>query len=225
MSFSISKVWQATTANVARNLSRYALPAAAFTFLPQLAAAFLAPAPETVQDFSRYDIALPLFIVSAIGLYGQIAILLLALNPERSDGNALRSTPALYLPALGIMVLTGAATFAGMLALVIPGLFLAARFAIALPAFVGAGGGVVENIGRSWDLTRGPQVWLPTMAALAILALFLLIGSSVGVMVGSLVDGEEPGLLTGLLTSGVAAVLAIYYSVFQAELFRSLSDR
>nr|WP_166174855.1 glycerophosphoryl diester phosphodiesterase membrane domain-containing protein [Altererythrobacter segetis] len=79
-----------------------------------------------------------------------------------------------FLTFFGLSLLSGFAVLVGLILLIIPGLFLIARWSIAQPLVVARGDGVMQAFGESWERTRGNEFQI-LMAMLALLALFIAI--------------------------------------------------
>ena len=86
---------------------------------------------------------------------------------SRKDGDA-------FMTFFGLSLLSGIAVSIGMILLIIPGLFLIARWSIAQPLVVARGDGVMQAFGESWERTRGNEFQI-LIAMLALLILFLAI--------------------------------------------------
>jgi hypothetical protein len=79
-----------------------------------------------------------------------------------------------FMTFFGLSLLSGIAVAIGMVLLIIPGLFLIARWSIAQPLVVARGGGVMQAFGESWERTRGNEFQI-LMAMLALLIIFIAI--------------------------------------------------
>ena len=79
-----------------------------------------------------------------------------------------------FLTFFGLSLLSGVAVLVGMLLLIIPGLFLIARWSIAQPLVVARGDGVMQAFGESWERTRGNEFQI-LIAMLALLVTFIAI--------------------------------------------------
>ncbi|MDP9421941.1 MAG: hypothetical protein M3Q19_03755 [Pseudomonadota bacterium] len=63
----------------------------------------------------------------------------------------------MFLPLVGLSLVTSVATTLGMLLLIIPGLMLMTAWSVAAPALIEERLGVIEAIERSNELTRGSR--------------------------------------------------------------------
>jgi hypothetical protein len=79
-----------------------------------------------------------------------------------------------FMTFFGLSLLSGLAVFVGFILLVIPGLFLIARWSIAQPLVVARGDGVRQALGESWERTRGNEFQI-LIAMLALLVLFIAV--------------------------------------------------
>jgi hypothetical protein len=110
-----------------------------------------------------------------------------------------------------VSILFGLAVFAGLIALVIPGIIIAVRLSVSIPALVVEGKRGTEALGRSWDLVRGYS-W-PVFGAFVVVlfltgivnGLFTAIGgdnwflSGLFAGIGSSITTPFTGLVIGLI--------------------------
>jgi len=98
----------------------------------------------------------------------------------RRTGLQSRTGEDVFLPYIGLSILSALAVMLGVLALILPGLFLMVRWSIAQPVLLARGGGVMASLGESWERTRGNEFPI-FVAALALLvpALAVIIAVSV----------------------------------------------
>lgn len=88
----------------------------------------------------------------------------------KSTGVAVGVIENKAFPALlGLVLLSGIATFAGLALLIVPGMILAVRWAIAVPLLVGERAGVIQALRESWRQTKG-HGW-PILGALLVVFL------------------------------------------------------
>ena len=114
----------------------------------------------------------------------------------------------------GINLLSGLGIALGLVALIIPGLFLLARWSAAYGYGLTDGGGVMNGLRQSWDATA--DHWLPAGLAMGIpIGLYLIGAAFYGLME---VDAAAQWLLSLIgslaLFSGSLAVTAIGLAVF-----------
>ncbi len=94
----------------------------------------------------------------------------------RRTGLQARDSDDTFLPFVGLSILSSLAVMLGMIALIIPGLILIARWSIAQPLLVAQGTGVMASLGESWARTRGNEFSILAAAlALALLPIAVII--------------------------------------------------
>jgi hypothetical protein len=134
----------------------YARP---FGALITVAAVVLLPVDLAVAAASE-ELAGFLVLVVGPAAYGlaEGALLAAMLAPTESAGTALRRAWARVGALVGASLLTTAATLAGFLLLVAPGIFVAARLAVVIQIVMLEGLGARASLVRSWELVRG-RTW------------------------------------------------------------------
>jgi hypothetical protein len=123
-------------------------------------------------------------------------------------GEALGRTGSLLLPLLGLGILSFLGVFFGFLLLIVPGIILALRWGVAVPALVVERRGGVEALSRSQTLTKGMAgrvfvVYLLQIVVSAALSMLL----SLPVIVYTIATGATQTLTTQAL-SQVAQVIS-----------------
>jgi hypothetical protein len=226
---SVAALWRETIATGQRNLDMVAIVAAAFFFLPQLAAALLEPALGATRE--RPSLVL-LLGVALSGLVGQGAITRIALDDLLGRpgtvgvaiGLAARRLPQLFASNL----VAGVAIGVGLIALVVPGVWLLGRFGPVTPVVMGETRDLVGSLERSWALTRA-HAWA---SAVYLLLLFVLLLSLL--FTGSLVAAALAAVSTiagarGLGEFATSAAISAataggvaFVHVAQAVLYRQL---
>lgn len=83
-----------------------------------------------------------------------LAVSDLYLGRPTSIGGALRRVGGELAPLFGVIILNGLAISGATILLVIPGIYVACRLFICVPAALIEGRGPRESLSRSWDLTR-----------------------------------------------------------------------
>ncbi|HKV12163.1 MAG TPA: hypothetical protein VJ725_28715 [Thermoanaerobaculia bacterium] len=134
-----------------------------------------------------------------------------------SLGDCLRVGLASLLPVLGLAVVQGLGIGCATLFFVIPGLILAARWAVAVPAAVEERGGIGEALGRSSYLTDGYR-WqvFGAQATLYVLnvGILLALASAFGIDTDNAQEVSRSGgyqlavTILNILTTGLAATAA-----------------
>jgi hypothetical protein len=93
--------------------------------------------------------------------------------PPRPDDDAM-------LPFVGLSIISSLGIMLGMLAIILPGLFVMARWSIAQPLLVVRGTGMMASLSESWERTKGNEFQIiVAVLALALLPVALIIGASV----------------------------------------------
>ena len=108
---------------------------------------------------------------------------------------------------LGVYLLTSLGIMLGFLLLVIPGIILSVRWAIAVPILIGDDAGIIESIGRSWRETSG-HFW-PILGT--ILVAFVPAILAVVVAELMLAAGADPFLPALIANSAYAAASVIWW--------------
>ncbi len=210
MSFSISDIWIDTKAELAANAGRYALPAAAFVFLPQMAVSLLIPPITSLTEPIPPMTVAAMMGSNIVAVMGHLALVVLALSGV-TEKQAL--TRAAQLFPLGVVIAIGSqiAIGIGMVALILPGLLLWSRLMLILPVYVAEGGGVGDVFRRSWELTAG--IWPRLLVALIVMTLAMVIFSALG---GAIGQAAGMPVVTGLTAGIAAAVYAMVVMIFAA---------
>ncbi|MEM8826861.1 MAG: hypothetical protein AAGD40_08070 [Pseudomonadota bacterium] len=226
MSFSINDAWTETVADLKVHAGRYLLPAAAFLFFPTLVVEVLTP-PLVDLKTDLIDPALtgPRAFASIAAIPGYLAIIAIALGITGHEGPAIRRALTLFPAALGVTILTGLATMAGLTLLILPGLFLFARFFVALPALADGETRVLDAIRTSWEATEGR--WAPILGGALLLIIGATFAGAVAGLIGALIggttpEGAPPSLPAALAQTGMGAVAGTLITVFQAKVWREL---
>jgi hypothetical protein len=127
----------------------------------------------------------------------------------RSRGDA-----DVFLTYFGLTILYGLAIAVGLILLVIPALFLMARWSLAQPLVVARGDGVMKAFGQSWERTSGNDfpiiisvlvlVMIPTAIAIAAGVMFEK-GDVIGMVVAQVAQsvGSLMGLCMGVALYGI----------------------
>lgn len=236
--FDMGAAWEDSVALLKAHSALTGTVAAVFFFLPALCVAWFGPAgvePPANASFEqsmaimRQNVAatLPYQIVAGLfAMVGSLTILRLWLSRTGlSVGEALRFA-VLFFPALFLVqLLTGLAIGLGILLLIIPGLYLSGRFAVAAPALVDQSlRNPIEAIRRSWALTQGNGWAVFFFIFLVALVIFIVALLVVGVL-GAIV-GTAPGagqMITGFFEAAVGAVGSLVSLAVSAAAYRQLA--
>jgi NhaP-type Na+/H+ or K+/H+ antiporter len=123
-----------------------------------------------------------------------------------------RQSEDAFLPFIGLAIVTALGIMLGLVALVIPGLYLIARWSIAAPVLMIEGKGPIKAMQDSWERTKGSDFSI-FVAVLLFFGIPWLASIAAGVVLGP----EDPlgivlSQLASVLTSalGVAMAVGIY---------------
>lgn len=136
-------------------------------------------------------------VVSIVAGYLLLGVML------RKTGLLSRKGEDVFLTFFGLSLLSGFAVFVGFILLIIPGLFLIARWSIAQPLVVARGDRVMQALGESWERTRGNEFQI-LMAMLALLVLFIGI-----VIAGSALFEKTDAIGIAVTQAGSSAMSAV----------------
>jgi hypothetical protein len=137
----------------------------------------------------------------------------------RRTGLQSRTDEDVFLPYIGLSVLYSLGVMLGMILLVIPGIFVMARWILAQPLIVAQGTGVMKSLGESWERTRGNEFSI-IFAGLALVILLIVAGIALTVLFE---EGSLLRLVLAQLLGTVAGVIllsmgvAIHGMMFGAE--------
>ncbi len=206
-----------------RALMPLALPvAAAFVLLPGVAIdLFGPPLPRTALAMTANTVVIELVAPALIALVAQLAILRLALDRRRgiarSVGEALAAAFRAWPFAVVALLLCAGPIALGMLALVVPGLYLAGRLTPAV-ALVVDGAGPVAAVEASWALTAG-NGWRVIGFTALILGWFFILsaaGGAVGAGVVALLTAAGAGAAGAVFASTIDGAIAALFTIVNA---------
>ncbi len=237
---SFGAVWTATQESVRRTSELLVPVAAAFLFLPQLMLQLATGDTPPDQWFSGDRSAViiaALLIVVGVSLVGQLVLTHIALRggtgAEHTLGGVIAQSGGLALPSLAANLIQGIMVAFGMLLLILPGLWLLARFLLVVPIIVSGTRDPVEALKQSWSMTADNGFRILGMLLVLILGFLLIsiaisgLGAAVGV-IGAVASGEAAdGWGIGrwafeLLSAAVSAAISVYWVTFIAMLFKAL---
>jgi Membrane domain of glycerophosphoryl diester phosphodiesterase len=130
--------------------------------------------------------------------------------PPRIIGDAIRRSFARFWPILGVSILVSLGIFVGLILFIIPGIMLAPRWAVALPACV------VDNIGplaamrRSAELTRSHR-WKILIFTFAFIGVFALYVEAAPEGLGQFILAGINVIVSGIVTAYFKIVAAMIY--------------
>jgi len=226
---SVAALWRESVAVAQRNADLLAIVASALFFLPQLAGVELGPLVGATDS----EPSVPLLVLSMLaGLVGQGAVTLIALDDlgggRRTLAQALAEAVRRLPQLLGASLAAGIAIGLGLLALILPGLWLLGRLGAVGAGVMAERQGLAASLERSWELTRErawpPAVYLLLLLVLVLAALFTggLVAAALGA-VATLTVGQAMGdFLTNVVMAAATAAAVTFIYVAQAVLYRQL---
>lgn len=114
---------------------------------------------------------------SALSMVGGYFLLVAMVRRTGLDS---RTDDDAFLPFIGLTILSTLGVMLGFIAVILPGLFIMARWSLAQPLLVAGGRGVMAALGESWERTKGLEFQIIGAAlALAIPVIAILIGLGV----------------------------------------------
>jgi predicted permease len=143
------------------------------------------------------------FTVGVVGAYILFEVML------RETGFLARGTEDSFLPYVGLSILYTLAVSLGLILIIIPGLFLMARWSVAQPLLVTRGGGVTAAMRDSWERTRGNE--FPILVAVIVL-FGLLIAISIFASL-SFEEDDPVGIVVSQLASSATSLIGIAMGV------------
>jgi hypothetical protein len=156
---------------------------------------------------------------AAIAIAACFKVISSAYLGERTDaGSSLRYGLSRLLPLLVAYVAMSIGIGLGLVAILIPGIFLAIKWSMTFPAIVAERAGPFQAMGRSWDLTRGH--WWRTFGALVVVLLIsFVLAFAIFVAIGAAVatsDSISELAFAVLITAVTIIVLAVLYPLAAA---------
>ena len=142
----------------------------------------------------------------AIGVF--FSFQLLKIMVDKTGLNS-RGDADVFLPYFGLSLLYGLAVIVGLMLLVIPALFLVARWCLAQPLVVAQGRGVMKAFGESWERTSGND--FPIIVAVL---LFFLVPMAISIAAGLMFPkGTLLGITISQLFGTMASLLSLSMGV------------
>lgn len=241
MKFSYSAVWDGTVRIFRGNASLLLAVAGVFLFLPSVIIGYAAPQPTGGSEGLTVDVLIAymeenwllLLLGNLIGFVGNLALLILALDDERPTvGGAIKAAFLLLPLYFLVSLLSGLMVMLGLIALILPGLYLMGRLALVGPVIVAEGRrSPVDILRRAFAVTKG-HGWAVVGLILIVVVAFFVISMAVTVVFGSiflLVDqaGGGPGvgaLLILIMDAAVGAVFNAVLIVLLASIYLRLAS-
>jgi Membrane domain of glycerophosphoryl diester phosphodiesterase len=143
-------------------------------------------------------------------------------------GEAIRRGLSRFWPIVGLAILQWLGIAVGFLLFIVPGIMLAVRWSVALPACVVEGLGPTASMGRSAELTKGHR-WKIFGVYLLIMIIALIFIGIIGALVAGLFGSPfsaaalERGIGIGtLLWLIVTAIYTAYFNIFVVMMYNDL---
>jgi Membrane domain of glycerophosphoryl diester phosphodiesterase len=151
---------------------------------------------------------------AAIAIAACFKVISSAYLGERTDASAsLRYGLSRLFPLIVAYIMMSIGIGLGLVALVIPGVFLAIKWSMTFPAIVAERAGPFAAMGRSWELTRGH--WWRTFGALLVVVLIsFVLAFAILIALGAAVassDSISEVAFAVLITVVTIIVLAVLY--------------
>jgi len=238
VALAIGKAWTDTVADVQRRFGEFALPAAAFVFMPSLLIARFADE----KALGEQNAQLAQAVGGLVGVIGQAAIVLLVLFPGIDAGTAIRRavslTPRIVLASLAVLVAfmpvavvytaggvqASVPTSVLLLLLTAVAVYVALRLSLLAAIIVAENTRAADALRRSWALTAGNVGRIFAIFAVFVL-IFAILSGLVGAVGLAATGGtpEDPSFLTELLISIVGAVFSVFVAALTANIYRQLA--
>lgn len=238
MALAIGKAWTDTVSDVQRRFGEFALPVAAFVFMPTLLISRFADEKALGEQGAQTA----QLVGGLIGVIGQAAVVLLVLFPGTDVGAAIRraaaASPRIILASLAVLVVfmpvaVAYTTFGGkpsiggsvlLLALTGVAVYGAIRLSMLAPVVIAEQTPALAALRRSWDLTAGNTARI--FAFIAVIVLIFVIVSALAGAIGIAATGgtpEDPSFVTELLLAVVGAVFSVFVAAATANIYRQLT--
>jgi hypothetical protein len=235
--FDFGRVTSRTFGLVGRNFVPFAVLSLIFAGLPAAVVMFIQPTMIAQATASQDQTSLLLVIYGAV-FVSYLAGLVLAAALTRASvddlsgkpvaiGSALSTGVALILPMLGLGIVMGVAIVFGLILLIVPGIYLALRWAVAAPALVVERPGIFKAMERSASLTQNHRwaiLGLIVLYAIAafILQMIVMMAIPGGMAVMSGLSGEAPPIIAIVMLTAVSVITSMVATVGVAAIYFEL---
>lgn len=238
MSFSYDRAWQDFVAMLRTNAAMLLILAGVFIFFPTFVLSIYLPVPEPESDsgLAGLNTFLDYFransgwfvLVNAIGNFAQTAILLLLLDRARPTVGESLGVAAGLFPAFFIaQIVTNMAIGAGMMLLLVPGIYLLGRFAVVGPLLVDRRiGNPFKAIAEGWRATAGLGWRIAGLVLLVVVVGWIALSAAASAMtiIASLVAPEAVRPIIAALTNALSsAALGLVSVILTAAIYRQLA--
>jgi len=145
---------------------------------------------------SKLAVALLTIMIQTLASFLLLSIMI------RRTGLLSRTKEDVFLTYLGLGVLSALAVLVGFILLVLPALFLMARWSIAPSLVVARGDGVMQAFGESWQKTSGSEFQIIVVVLALIIPLM-----AISILCGVLLDkASVVGIVVAQIATGGASV-------------------
>ena len=160
--------------------------------------------------------------------FGEAAILAVLLNTRgQTVATSLSTALALLFPYVVLSLITNFAVFAGLIALIVPGIYLIGRLAVAGPAmFADREANPLNAIARSLSLTRNKGWRVVGLIILVMVVLFVLtsaLSSVVTVLLALVVPASAQDAVNALIAALLSATISLVAVLLIAAIYRQLA--
>jgi hypothetical protein len=226
-----SAAWEDVVAMLKANLGLVLPIVGVFIILPAIVMSIMVPEPVFVPGGDQQAIYAqlidylsrlgPWLIISSIlAMLGSLAIYHLILGGKNPTvGEAISLALGSFLTALLAGLISGVAVTLGMIALIIPGIYLAIKFSLAAPAIVAENiKNPIEALSRSWALTKGNS--LRIFGFILIIAIVGFVAAGIlSTIIGGILGYILPVLasIVSSVLNGIVSVLLmfVYIAVYR----------
>ena len=233
--FEIGRVFSDTFSVIGRNVGLWIGLAIVFSAIPAIILQFLILRPLSGGLANPEAMADPTLIMANpwVPALGGLVSIVLALVLQSSliratiedlsgkrpaMGDCISTAISVLLPAIGLALLVGLGVMVGFILLIVPGIILLLRWAVAVPVLVQERQGVLASMARSAELTSGNRWALLGLFVIIVIILFiaqLVIGFVVALFGGII------ALVLGLV---VQSILSTVFSTATAVSYVALRE-
>ncbi len=124
-----------------------------------------------------------------------------------------------FWPYFGAGLLTGLGVIVGLILLIVPGIYFAARWSLAPAIVLGQGQGVTDSMRTSWAATEG-NVWAIILFGLIIFGIYFVAAIVIGFLLGF--GGLAGSFVQTLVTEFIGAIGSILGAASIVAIYRRL---
>jgi hypothetical protein len=156
---------------------------------------------------------------AAIAIAARFRVISSAYLGQRADaGESLRYGLSRLIPLVAAYLAISIGVGLGLVALVVPGIFLAVKWSMTFPVIVAERAGAFQAMRRSWELTRG-RWWRVCGALLVVVLISFVLAFVILVAFGAAIassDSISEALFAILITAATIGVLTVLYPLTAA---------